>query len=187
MLYVSPQVEEILGFTPDEWIADPIAWARQFHPDDRDPHPRGLRPRSSARAGRFRAEYRMYARDRRRSGGSATRPSSCATTPASPRYWQGIMFDVTANARDEERADANRRSGTGRSSSRSPRSSTGRTSRGDALEVVYINPRVEELLGITPEEWIARPERLARRDPPGRSRARRRRRTAGPRRPASPS
>src|SRR5262245_9991498 len=35
MLYVSPQVQEILGFSPDEWLADPIAWARQFHPEDR--------------------------------------------------------------------------------------------------------------------------------------------------------
>src|SRR5262249_62065840 len=35
MLYVSPQVQEILGFSPDEWLADPVAWARQFHPEGR--------------------------------------------------------------------------------------------------------------------------------------------------------
>ena len=34
--YVSPQVEEILGYTPEEWIADPGLWARQLHPDDRE-------------------------------------------------------------------------------------------------------------------------------------------------------
>src|SRR6185437_4500240 len=32
--YVSPQIEEILGFTPQEWCADPEMWARQLHPDD---------------------------------------------------------------------------------------------------------------------------------------------------------
>ena len=32
--YVSPQIEEILGFTPAEWCADPGMWARQLHPED---------------------------------------------------------------------------------------------------------------------------------------------------------
>ena len=34
--YVSPQIEAILGFTPEEWTADPNLWARQLHPDDRE-------------------------------------------------------------------------------------------------------------------------------------------------------
>ncbi len=33
-LYVSPQIEEMLGFTVDEWLADPGIWLRQMHPDD---------------------------------------------------------------------------------------------------------------------------------------------------------
>jgi diguanylate cyclase (GGDEF)-like protein/PAS domain S-box-containing protein len=33
--YVSPQVEEILGFTPEEFLADAGLWARQIHADDR--------------------------------------------------------------------------------------------------------------------------------------------------------
>ena len=33
--YVSPQVEEILGFTPEEFLRDPGLWARQLHQDDR--------------------------------------------------------------------------------------------------------------------------------------------------------
>ena len=32
--YVSPQIEEILGFTPEEWCADPGLWASRLHPDD---------------------------------------------------------------------------------------------------------------------------------------------------------
>ena len=34
--YVSPQIEEILGFTPQEWMADPETWLNQLHPDDRE-------------------------------------------------------------------------------------------------------------------------------------------------------
>ncbi|HWE09141.1 MAG TPA: EAL domain-containing protein [Solirubrobacteraceae bacterium] len=32
--YVSPQIEAILGFTPEDWCADPGLWARRLHPDD---------------------------------------------------------------------------------------------------------------------------------------------------------
>src|SRR5262245_66155637 len=35
-MYVSPQIERILGFTPAEWMDDPTLWARQLHPDDRE-------------------------------------------------------------------------------------------------------------------------------------------------------
>jgi PAS domain S-box-containing protein len=34
--YISPQVESILGFTQQEWLADRELWIRQVHPDDRD-------------------------------------------------------------------------------------------------------------------------------------------------------
>src|SRR5687767_6729357 len=34
-IYVSPQIESLLGFTQEEWINDPILWFRQTHPDDR--------------------------------------------------------------------------------------------------------------------------------------------------------
>lgn len=34
--YVSPRIEPILGFSPQEWLADPELWFRQLHPDDRD-------------------------------------------------------------------------------------------------------------------------------------------------------
>jgi len=33
--YVSPQVEEVLGFSRDEWLDDPVRWFYQIHPDDR--------------------------------------------------------------------------------------------------------------------------------------------------------
>ena len=33
-LYVSPQIEELLGFSAQEWLDDPFLWYRQLHPDD---------------------------------------------------------------------------------------------------------------------------------------------------------
>ena len=34
--YISPQVEEVLGYTPEEWMADPDVWERAIHPADLD-------------------------------------------------------------------------------------------------------------------------------------------------------
>jgi diguanylate cyclase (GGDEF)-like protein/PAS domain S-box-containing protein len=35
-VYVSPQIERMMGYTPEEWIADPAIWANAIHPDDRE-------------------------------------------------------------------------------------------------------------------------------------------------------
>ena len=41
--YVSPQITELFGITPDEWKASPDAWLRTVHPDDRERAWRGVR------------------------------------------------------------------------------------------------------------------------------------------------
>ena len=34
--YVSPQIETILGFSAEEWLADPEIWLGRLHPEDRE-------------------------------------------------------------------------------------------------------------------------------------------------------
>ena len=34
--YVSPQIEEMLGFSQEEWLNDPVRWYQQIHPDDKE-------------------------------------------------------------------------------------------------------------------------------------------------------
>ena len=34
--YVSPQIEETLGYTQEEWLNNPIRWYEQIHPDDKE-------------------------------------------------------------------------------------------------------------------------------------------------------
>jgi PAS domain S-box-containing protein len=34
--YVSPQIEETLGFSQSEWLQDPVRWYQQIHPADKD-------------------------------------------------------------------------------------------------------------------------------------------------------
>ena len=62
--YVSPQIEAVLGFTPDEWLADAGLWARQIHPADRElvlAAEEQLRTRGVEQSATW--EYRMLARD----------------------------------------------------------------------------------------------------------------------------
>ncbi|MFP3874485.1 MAG: EAL domain-containing protein [Thiohalophilus sp.] len=35
-LYVSPQIEALLGYSPDEWLARKENWLKHIHPEDRD-------------------------------------------------------------------------------------------------------------------------------------------------------
>lgn len=62
--YVSPHIEDVLGYRPEEWIADRTLWIERLHPDDRaDVLDETAR---SVEAGEpFTLEYRMIARDGR--------------------------------------------------------------------------------------------------------------------------
>src|SRR2546430_17698656 len=35
--YVSPYIESMMGFTPEQWRAEPDLWVRRIHPHDRTP------------------------------------------------------------------------------------------------------------------------------------------------------
>ena len=62
--YVNPAIEPLLGFTPADWTADPDPWRAHLHPEDQERIVRALQ--ESQRTGRrFRADYRLFARDGR--------------------------------------------------------------------------------------------------------------------------
>ena len=91
--YVSPQIEALLGFTPDEWTADPRIWINRMHPDDREWVLE--RERAFIRSGiEHSLEYRMEARDGREVWvrDEATLIDDEST---SSQYLQGFMLDIT--------------------------------------------------------------------------------------------
>jgi PAS domain S-box-containing protein len=60
-LYVSPQIETILGYSSDEWLADSCDWLRHIPLED---HPIVISAEErSARGEPFQAEYRMARKD----------------------------------------------------------------------------------------------------------------------------
>jgi two-component system, cell cycle sensor histidine kinase and response regulator CckA len=60
-LFVSPQIEVLLGYSPHEWLANSGNWIEHVHPDDRKTV---ADAEEATLAGNpFRAEYRMFKRD----------------------------------------------------------------------------------------------------------------------------
>jgi len=94
-LYVSPQIEGLLGYTPAEWLADPKLWWERIHPDDRD---QVLADEEailvSAGTKSEAAQYRMVTRDGRTiwvsDDASVIKNGSGASL-----YWSGILSDIT--------------------------------------------------------------------------------------------
>jgi PAS domain S-box-containing protein len=62
--YVSPQIETLLGFTPEEWMAQPDLWYELIHPEDRG---RTLEAEQLALQANSKIDmdYRMHTRDGR--------------------------------------------------------------------------------------------------------------------------
>ena len=101
LAYMSPQIEAIVGYSPQEFIEDPELWPALIHPDDLDKtiaayaeHWATERP--------LRIDYRMLARD-----GSVVwihdEAFSMTETSASGRQVsQGLLVDTTEQKRLEE-------------------------------------------------------------------------------------
>jgi PAS domain S-box-containing protein len=90
-LYVSPQVEAILGYTPDEWLADPGQWLRTVPPED---HPiLHAAEEACVTARRFQAEYRITRKD----GKVIWVSDNAVLVPGSDKHplMEGIILDIT--------------------------------------------------------------------------------------------
>jgi two-component system cell cycle sensor histidine kinase/response regulator CckA len=104
--FISPQVEQLTGFTAAELIADPELWRKRLHPDDRADL---LKRQASYRPGAERApvvnEYRLLHKDGHivwiRNHSLAVRDDR-----GQARFVLGLLFDVTAS----REAEAARRS-----------------------------------------------------------------------------
>nr|WP_166175806.1 PAS domain S-box protein [Rubrobacter tropicus] len=100
IVYASPQIEGLFGYTAEEWMSDPGLFVRLLHPDDRE---RVLaEDERTERTGEpFREEYRQYTRD----GRIVWVRDEATLVPdeeGHPLYWQGVILDVTERKRTEE-------------------------------------------------------------------------------------
>jgi diguanylate cyclase (GGDEF)-like protein/PAS domain S-box-containing protein len=92
-IYMSPQVETLLGSSQVEWRVDPRLWSKLLHPEDRE---RVLGEAEQARASGepFVTEYRMITRN-----GETVWVRDEAiimdNDSGEPQFWQGVMVDIT--------------------------------------------------------------------------------------------
>lgn len=92
-LYVSPQIEELLGFSQKEWVENPILWFEQLHPGDRERwHQEFAETVSGGKP--FRSVYRFVARDGRvvwvHGEAQVVRDED-----GRPLFLQGVAFDIS--------------------------------------------------------------------------------------------
>lgn len=98
-LYISPRIQELTGYTPEEWRTDPDIWVKCIHPDDRE---RILNQDKGSTDGgtHFLEEYRLIRRDGRVVW--VKEDTNLIHDPGgNPLYWQGILLDITKEKEDE--------------------------------------------------------------------------------------
>ncbi len=98
--YVSSQVEKILGYAPEEFLADHTLWGRLLHPDDRE-RALAAETEASARAGLSGAvEYRM----RNRAGGQVwvLDQAVLEADEEGIQVWHGVLYDISERKQAEQ-------------------------------------------------------------------------------------
>ena len=156
-IYSSPQTETLLGYAGDEW-GPHARWVEALHPDDRE---RVLAEDDAAgeTGATFRSVYRMVTK-----AGETVWVRDEATlvhdADGSPRFWQGVRFDITA----EKEAERQLRQAEERY--RQLVEEMPAITYLDACEpgsdlwpTRYISPQVQTIIGYSPEEWLENPRR----------------------------
>jgi PAS domain S-box-containing protein len=98
-LYMSPSIKALLGYTAEEWLADPAMWTRLLHPEDRQ-RVLAQHLRTNKTGKPFQSEYRLLHRD-----GSVVWVRDDATLlrdeAGKPLYWQGVLLNITERKQAE--------------------------------------------------------------------------------------
>jgi len=103
LVYISPQIEPLLGYPTRDWLMGSGLWRRVMHPEDRD---RVVERYAEAVAAKkdFECEYRLL-----RADGEAVwvRDSSAYVEDGKRSYRQGFIVDVTAQKESDAKLTRN--------------------------------------------------------------------------------
>jgi diguanylate cyclase (GGDEF)-like protein/PAS domain S-box-containing protein len=99
-LFVSPQVEELLGYTPHEWMADADLWLKIMHADDRA-RAAAENQRHNETGETFSLDYRVYRKDGRIVW-VHDEARMFRDERGVPTFSLGVMIDITEIKRGDE-------------------------------------------------------------------------------------
>ena len=97
-LFVSPQVEEILGYPRQEWLDQPDIWVELLHPDDREQE-LAAHDRHNETGEPWQREYRLIASDGREVW---VRDHADLIVDHDGSRWLGVMLDISPLKQAEE-------------------------------------------------------------------------------------
>jgi PAS domain S-box-containing protein len=153
-VYISPNVEKVLGLPQARILEDHELWYRSIHPDDRDEFWRSWED-AWKRGTPFHAEYRLLRPDGEEMW---VRESSVLVLSESGNRlaWQGVVEDLTAEKRSREEV---------RESESRYRALVERVPAvvyemdpDDERRTLYVSPHVEQVLGYSRAEWLDQPD-----------------------------
>ncbi|HWL91511.1 MAG TPA: PAS domain-containing protein, partial [Actinomycetota bacterium] len=153
-IYISPNIEQLLGFPPQQFLEDPGLWLRSMHPDDRE-RIQDLRDEVWSTGARYRSEYRMFRRD----GEEVWLRDSSVLVLSDEGHrlaWQGVIEDITS----ERRAEDEIRASEARYRALVERVPAVVYEMGpdDERRTLFVSPHVEQVLGYTRVEWLDQPD-----------------------------
>ena len=92
-IYISPRIETLAGYSPDEWVQNPDLWKNNIHPEDREWVLESVKITHDNNE-RFQEEYRFQRRDGQtiwiKEDTNLLRDET-----GKPLYWQGLFIDIT--------------------------------------------------------------------------------------------
>ena len=105
VLYNSPQIEEISGFTPEELNANSHLWEDQIFPEDRQRMVTDMVD-CQTNGAPFECEYRLVTRDGRVRW-VMDKASMVLNSAGQSLFMQGVIFDITSRKQYEEQLQQN--------------------------------------------------------------------------------
>lgn len=152
--YVSPQLEPLLGITQNEWMRVPDIWESNMHPDDVEKTIADWRE-AMRNAEAFSQEYRMI----HRVDGRVIwiRDDTTFLTDASGEVTkiQGVMYDITEQKTAENNLEMAQQQYKALVEEIPAVVYLDPVDENESS--IYVNPQVESILGVTPEEWLGNP------------------------------
>jgi PAS domain S-box-containing protein len=146
-LYVSPAIVDLLGYSLEEWKANPLLFEEILHPLDRENVLRAI-ARAKSEMSPYEAEYRLYHKN-----GNVVCVQDRAVTvqdaPVGRFHWQGFLVDVTARKQAEERYRT--------LVEQLPLITYIDTPYSIDEAAAYVSPQIEQILGYSLAEWHASP------------------------------